>query len=323
MLTVARQHPFDFAFDANVPPVAHIRPGVPLRVQTWDCFGNAVDSPNQRFASLTDLLSLIGGLNPLTGPIYVEGAAPGDVLAVHIDHITLGTLAPQAVTMLIPGVGGICGPSGGPRELSPDTRVCRLDGEHVVLPTSRGEVRLPIRPMLGTIGTAPPPGARLSSLEFSPECCGNIDSPDVSTGSTVLLPVNVTGALLSIGDLHAAMGDAEITGTALETSGDVVLRCEVLKPAAAGYVGCTRILTRESVGSVGCHFGQPLDFNVKSAFADLAGHLTRFHALPPHEAYVLLGSAARVRVHQCVDGGWTSASAWLARDALPGGIFWV
>jgi amidase len=285
-------------------------------VQLWDCFGNAITSSQQRFAGLAELLSLVGGLNPLSGPIYVEGALPGDVLAVHIDRIHLGTVQPYAVTVVVPGVGGVCSSSGAPRSLEPDTRLCPLDGEHVVLPTSRGPIRLPLKPMLGTIGTAPADG-RLSSLEFSPQSCGNIDCPEATIGSTLLVPVNVPGALLSVGDLHAAMGDAEITGTALETSGDVVLRCEVLSARTAGYLACPQIANDTWLGSLGCHFGRSLDFNVRSAFADLADRLTRFHGLAPHEAYELLGAAGRVRVHQSVDGGWTAASAHILRTALP------
>jgi amidase len=82
--------------------------------------------------------------------------------------------------------------------------------------------------------------------------------------------VNVEGALLSLGDLHAAMGDAEITGTALETSGDVVLRCEVRSRDEVDFVGTPHFATREVIGSIGCRFGQTLDSNVKTALGDMA-----------------------------------------------------
>jgi amidase len=315
--TLARQRPLRFSFSPDAEPAVCLQPGERLCVELWDCFGNYITSPAQRFASLAELLELTGGLNPLSGPIFVDGAQPGDVLAVHIDAIRLATVAPEAVTVIVPGVGGVCAPSGRPVTLSPTTWICPIHAAagYVVLPLLAGEVRLPLRPMLGTIGTAPAQG-QLSSLEFSPECCGNVDSPDIGVGSTVLLPVNVPGALLSIGDLHAAMGDAEITGTALETSGDVVLRCEVLSRTQAGYFGYPQIATPDEVGSIGAHFGCSLDTNVKCAMSDLAARLVSDHRLSEPEAYAVLGAAARVRVHQCVDGGWTAASAFISRDLL-------
>jgi amidase len=192
----------------------------------------------------------------------------------------------------------------------------------VLLPTSIGTLRLPVTPMIGTIGTAPATGT-LPSLEFSPQCCGNVDCPDITVGTTVFLPVSVDGALLSLGDLHAAMGDAEITGTALETSGEVLLRCEVRSREEAEYFATPYISTPESIGSIGCHFGETLDTNVKTAFGDMAERLHRSYGLSLTEAFEVLGMAALVRVHQCVDGGWTAASALLPRDALPGGARWT
>lgn len=311
-----------FFFDPATPPVLEVASGARVRVETWDCFSNRVTSPDQRFASIDDLLRLIGAFNPLAGPIAIRDAQPGDALAVRIESIALATVAPYAATVVVPGVGGLCSPVGLATPIGPDTRICPIDGDHVIFPTRRADISLPLRPMIGTIGTAP---ARevVSSLKHGAEFCGNVDCPDLTVGSTIILPVNVPGALLSLGDVHAAMGDGEITGVALETSADVMITIELIKHADSPYVRCPQLETPSWIGSIGCHFGLPLDFNVKAAFTDLVERLQRGAGLERIEAYELLGAAGQVRVNQCVEGGWTSALATLGRDYLPGGGAWT
>lgn len=309
-----RREEFHRLFDARVAPVVLVRPGERVLVETWDCFTNKVTRPDQTFARIDDLLGHTGGLNPIAGPIAVEGAEPGDALAVHVEDIRLGTVAPYAVTTVVPGVGGLCG-GGGTPPFRADTRICPIEGGTIRFPIGRGELRLPARPMIGTIGTAPAREA-LESLKFGPEHCGNVDCPDLTVGSTILLPVNVPGGLLSLGDVHAAMGDAEITGVALETSADVVLRVDLVKAKDSPYVRCPQIETADLVGSIGCHFGQSLDVNVRAGFADLVVRLSRDYGIDATEAYELLGAAGGVRVHQSVEGGWSAALAYVPTRVL-------
>lgn len=308
-----RRDEFHRLFDARVTPVITITPGERVLVETWDCFTNKVTGSDQTFAGIDDLLRHTGGLNPIAGPIAVAGAEPGDALAVHVEDIRLGAVAPYAVTMVVPGVGGLCG--GGAPAFRADTRICPIEGDTVRFPIGRGELRLPARPMIGTIGTAPAREA-LESLKFGPEHCGNVDCPDLTVGSTILLPVNVPGGLLSLGDVHAAMGDGEITGIALETSADVVLRVDLVKAKDSPYVGCPQLETADIVGSIGCHFGQALDTNVRAGFADLVERLRRRYGLDVTEAYELLGAAGGVRVHQSVEGGWSAALAYVPTRVL-------
>jgi amidase len=141
---------------------------------------------------------------------------PGDTLAVRIDDIALGAFAPYAVTMLIGDFASICGRPVVTDGIGPGTRICPLESDDVVFPTLGGDLRLPTRPMVGTIGTAPADRSWIS-LHSALGHGGNMDCPSLTVGSTVLLPVNVAGGLLSLGDVHASMGDAEVTGTALET----------------------------------------------------------------------------------------------------------
>jgi amidase len=285
-------------------------------VETWDCFSNRVTSPDQRFGSEDDVLALIGQFNPVTGPIWIEGAEPNDVLAIRIESIAVGVVAPEAVTMIVPGSGGLCGRYSILEPTTADTRICPITPDSVILPTNRGDLTLPLRPMIGTIGTAPR-GAARPTLEFGPAYGGNIDCPEVRPGSTIYLPVNVPGGLLSIGDVHAAMGDGELTGTALETSADVILQVDLLRDPEHGPATCPWIETADSLGSIGCDFGAGVDHNMRVAAADLVRRLHDGFGLDLVEGYELVGAAARVRVNQCVDGGWSSVLVAIPKTVLP------
>jgi amidase len=305
-----------FAFDPRIEPVVRVAPGSSLVVETYDCFSNKVSSRNQVFGREQDLLGLIGRYNPVTGPIYIEGAVPGDWLAVQIDRIDLGTLAPYAATLVTGDAKGVCGSPWHPVEGTPDTRICPIVDDTVIFPTRRGDLTLPVRPMVGSIGTASAT-AHASSLEFGPDHGGNVDCPSVTAGATLLLPVNVPGALLWLGDVHAAMGDAEITGTALETNADVFITVDLVTRGAPVAAVTPRLDTASSIGSIGCEFGSSVQANLRHGFTDLLARLNSEFGLPHLEAYELLGAAARVEINQCVSGGWTAAHVSVARAVLP------
>lgn len=311
------QHRFSFSGDGE--PALQIAPGSTVVVETLDCFSNRVRTPDQVFERERDLLCLIGAYNPVNAPIFVEGAEPGDALAVHIEHMALGTLEPFGVMVVAGDDARICGrPS--PFPLAADTRVCRLEGRTVVVPARQGALRQPLRPMIGVIGTAPA-AETISSLHYGPTHGGNMDCAMISEGATVRLPVNVPGGLLSLGDLHALMGDGEIVGVAVETHGDVTIRVDVVKGAGRG--AAVRVDTRDAIGSIGCEAQTSLDQNLAAAAADLLSRLCGQWEMAPVEAYELLGMAARMTVNQCVHGrgsGWTSALVSLSRSALPDGV---
>lgn len=322
-MTAARvlreQH--QFAFDAAAEPVLRVKPGAEVVIETLDCFSNRITSPEQVFHSDAELLALIGAYNPVSAPVYVEGAEPGDVLAVTIRSMRLGVVDPYAVSVIHRDTATVAGRRSALLAES-ETRVCRLVDGHVIFPTGRGHVRHPISPMIGSIGTAPAAG-QVSSLHYAAGHGGNVDCPDMTTGSTVYLPVNVPGALFSLGDLHALMGDAEITGVALETHGDVTVQIDLLKkPRAARAL---RLDTADSIGSIGCESADGLDANVAGAFDDLLRRLADDFGIAPVDAFQLLGIAARVRVGQCVHrpgAGWTSVRVSVPRAVLPGGEMW-
>jgi amidase len=315
---VPRQHQrYEFSPDAE--PVLRVPSGSRVTLETLDCFSNRLTAPGQRYAREADLLELIGAYNPVTGPVYVEGAEPGDVLAVAFEEITLGTAAPFAATLTF-GSGSAYVSAECPG-LPPagDTKICPIEsgpaGPQVIFPAAGGDLRLPARPMAGTVGTAPAAGP-VPSLGYAPGHGGNFDCPLVTAGSVLCLPVNMPGALLSLGDVHALMGDAEITGTALETSGDVTVTVSV-RPAGARHMALPHLDSAALIGVVGCQAGAGVQANLEAAMLELHARLTGDYGLAAADAYQLLGATARVLVNQCVaPPAWSAVHVGVPRAIL-------
>jgi acetamidase/formamidase len=194
-------------------PAARLTPGDVLETNMVDAFGNAIQKPG-------DTLSMAKGDNPLTGPFYIEGAAPGDTLAVKI--LDLQVDSDQGVGAFAPGFGAL-----GPTNYTPmlgapmPEKIWLYPIDHsnntatFKARDSNFSVKIPLHPFFGCIGVAPAGGEVRSSI-VPAEFGGNMDSPEASVGNTVYFPVNVRGGLLYLGDGQAAMGDGEIAGTAIE-----------------------------------------------------------------------------------------------------------
>jgi amidase len=211
----ATRHVREFA--PHHPPAYRITPGERVRVETL-CSASGSIRVAATAASNDDLRTKVGWVRgmPMTGPIFVEGAAPGDALAVFIEAIDV---ADTGWTDVMIGRGAV-----GDLISTAEVRIFQIvDGE---IDFGFG-VRLPLTPMIGAIGTSPRDQARDSGIPDAHG--GNLDCTLVKPGSTLYLPVNVSGALLGLGDLHAVMGDGEVGNAGLEVSGSVTLRCAVVK----------------------------------------------------------------------------------------------
>src|SRR5215472_8535096 len=215
-----------YTFAASYAPVARLKPGDILETNTVDCFGNAIKKPG-------DTLSMAKGDNPLTGPFYVEGAEPGDTLAVKI--LDLKVDSNQGVGALAPGFGAINSTGYTPMINPPIPEKIwfypidhRSNTATFKALDSNFSVKIPLHPFFGCIGVAPAGGEARSSV-VPAEFGGNMDSPEASVGNTLYFPVNVPGAMLFLGDGHAAMGDGEVAGTAIEVPLRVRLRVSVIK----------------------------------------------------------------------------------------------
>ena len=215
---------FSYVIGPYKQPVATVSPGETFIVETADAFENRITSPDD---DITQIITL-PYVNPLTGPIYVEGAEKGDTVAVTIHSIEV--TRNYGVSALIPEFGGLCG-TVFTRTLNPP-----LPPRVMLHPISNGEITfsedldiaaIPYEPFYGTIGTAPELEA-ISSLAPGFHG-GNMDAADVCPGNTIHLPVNVPGALLHIGDGHAAQGDAEVCGVATEIPTRGTLTVDLIK----------------------------------------------------------------------------------------------
>lgn len=271
--------------------IARVQPGEIFQVSTLDAFGNRIDSPDLDLNKIIQMPYV----NPCTGPIFVEGASPGDTLAVSIDAISI--TRDYAVSCLIPEFGGLCGtvytrtlnePMPQRILLHPITETGMIhDPELDILP-------IPVTPFYGTIGTSPALEA-ISTL--SPGFHGgNMDAADICPGNTVYLPVNVEGALLFVGDGHAAQGDGEVCGVAAEVPTRGTFTVNLIKGNA---ISTPRVESEEFLMSVGS--ARPMEDAARIAFFDLINWLSTDYGFDRIAAYQLCSQVAVVRVANMVD----------------------
>ena len=190
-----------FSFDKDLEPVLKVPSGETVRIRTKDCFGNQLQGPEDQLSEID-----WEAINPATGPIYVEGAVAGGTLKVHIDNIEL-----DAQTSSCTGKDeGVC----GDRFSDWATHFCKVEDGKVVWDE---RLSIPLAPMIGVIGVAP---------VGEPVNCGtpgkhggNMDNTAIAAGATLYFPVAVDGALFGCGDMHAVMGDGEVSVSGAEVAG--------------------------------------------------------------------------------------------------------
>ncbi|HEY1497414.1 MAG TPA: acetamidase/formamidase family protein [Candidatus Solibacter sp.] len=275
-------------FSAANKPVLTVAPGDTIHTTTVDAGGT--DEKGD--------VRVLGG-NPETGPFYVETAAPGDTLAVHLTRLKLNRDWAESDDGLVW------------RALDTDLAVKMKDGGKTVrwhLDLQRGVASpekpsehlagysVPLRPMLGCIATAPNAAQAAPGTGDSGRWGGNMDFNEIVEGATVFLPVNVPGAMLYLGDGHAAQGDGELNGNALETSMDVEFTVDVLpKKRISGprVESTTHIMAMGLAGS--------LDEAIRSATYGMAQWLEQDYKLTPSEIAQVLGSAAEYKISEVAD----------------------
>ncbi len=275
------------------PPVATLRPGDVLETNTFDAFGNAIRKPG-------DTMALVKGDNPLTGPFHIEGAEPGDTLVVTFLDLTLDSK--QGVGSLVPGFGAL-NPTGYTpmlgQPLPEKTWFYDLDAATNMATftalDSDFSVRIPMTIFLGCVGVAPPGGEARMSITPG-EWGGNMDSTEASVGHTLYLPVSVPGALLYLGDGHAAQGDGEIAGTGIEVPLRVRVQVDLVKKQATKW---PRFETDTTLMALGAY--RPLDDALRIAFTELVGWIHRDYGLSELDAYELLSKVAVIHLAEMVD----------------------
>jgi amidase len=278
---------------ATVAPVVRLKSGDVLDTNTLDAAGNALQKPG-------DTLAMVKGDNPLSGPFYVEGAAPGDTLAVEI--LQLDVDGPQGWGAIVPGFGALNASNYTPMLHAPLPEriwyypIDRASGKATFRAhDSDFAVSIPVHPFLGCIGVAPAGGEARSSV-VPAEFGGNMDIPEATVGNTLYFPVSIAGALLYMGDGHAAMGDGEIAGTAIEVPLRTRVRVSVIKGRQTGW---PRIENDQSIMAVGAY--RPLDDALRIAFTELVAWIHRDYKLSEQDAYELLSQVAKIRLAEMVD----------------------
>jgi amidase len=291
-----RQQNYSYAFNPYLDPVARVAPGERVIIHTEDALGSTITSES-------DLPSetLGANLNPLTGPIFVEGAKPGDTLSAYIESIE--PARDFAVSCFIDYFGGLTSTNATrmlQEPINERTWIWSLEtgaqGKYLVNKDIR--VKVPWRPFLGSFGVAPWPEA-ISSLTGGP-FGGNMDCPDVRPLNTIHLPVFTEGAFFYVGDCHANQGQGEVCGVALEIPCRLSVVFEVIHGRRIKW---PRVISNEAIMVVAS--ARPMEDSARIAYAELALWMEEEFGFTRWEAYELLTQVGGLYVANMVDPAYS------------------
>jgi len=278
------RHRHHFGWDNANRPVLEVGPGDTVELETVDSSGAQLSASS----TLADLAALdFGKVNPVTGPVHVAGAEPGDALKV-----TILSFQPSGWgwTAAIPGFGLLAD-----QFPEPALHIWKYDTSSLAPAVYGPGGRVPLKPFAGTIGLAPAePGPH--SIVPPRACGGNMDIRDLAAGAELYLPVQVPGALFSVGDTHAAQGDGEVCGTAIESPMSVALRFGLVKHAGFATPRFTTPgpVTRHLDGA-GYEVTTGIGPDLMQASRDAVS------GMAPVEAYMLCSVCADLRISEIVD----------------------
>jgi acetamidase/formamidase len=293
-------------------PVARIEPGTILELWTEDCFAGRVRSRDDLVSQVCEFPFL----NPQTGPFCVEGAEPGDTIAVHF--VSIEPARDWAASTTVPLFGALTSTHLTATlqdplpevvwiwELDRTGRLCRFAARDSDLTAD-----LPMSPMHGTVGVAPA-NLEVRSALVPDAFGGNMDTPEMRAGVTCYLGVNVPGGLLSIGDGHARQGEGETCGVAVECAMDTVLAVELLKGVVTPW---PRLESDTHIMSTGS--ARPLEDAFRIAQADLVQWVSELTGLSALDSYQFLSQSVEAPLANVVDTNYTSL-AKVRKDWLPG-----
>ncbi|WHY72898.1 acetamidase/formamidase family protein [Fictibacillus enclensis] len=283
---------FIYEMSKEHKPSLVVKSGSEVTIETYDCFLNQITSENTEYSSID-----WNQINPATGPVYVEGAEPGDILAVTINKIELEN---QGVMVTGPGLGVM-----GKRISEFSVKVVTIKDNKAIF---NENVELPLNPMIGVIGVAPEEGAVACGTPGNHG--GNMDTVLITENATVYFPVFHKGALFSLGDLHAAMGDGEVGVSGIEIPAKVRVTLSVIKgesirtPVVENEEGMAFLVSKET-----------LDEAADKAVEEMVDYLLGRTDLSLEEITMLLSVAGQVQVSQIVDPLKT-ARCYLSKEVL-------
>ena len=267
-----------YYFDSSIDPVAHVDLNEPFLIETVDCYGDALKSEKDLRSDFPDLIP-----NGATGPVFIKDIKKNDTLMIEILKIQIDK---QGVMTTRPG-GGLLGDLIEEHE----TWILPVYDNHILF---EDKLKIPINKMIGVIGTAPEVGSIRTSVPGKHG--GNLDTKEITEGSTLYLPAYHDGGLLSIGDLHAGMSDGEISGTGVEVSGKVILRVKKRNDIFLNYPVVETAQSTLIISS---------DDDINGALRDAAKTtidlLMRKHKISFTEAYRLISIVGDVEISQLVN----------------------
>ncbi|WP_329459636.1 acetamidase/formamidase family protein [Streptomyces sp. NBC_01497] len=303
---------YAWTFGGNAP-VARIAPGTVLDLFTEDCFAGRVRSTSDLVSEVCEFPFL----NPQTGPFHVEGAEPGDTVAVHF--VSIEPARDWAASTTVPLFGALTSTHTTATlqaplpevvwmwQLDRERRTCRFTARD-----SDIEIDLPMDPMHGTVGVAPA-NLEVRSALVPDAHGGNMDTPEMRAGVTCYLGVNVEGALLSLGDGHARQGEGETCGVAVECAMNTVVVVELLKGVSTPW---PRIESDTHIMSTGS--ARPLEDAFRISQLDLVQWLARDYGLSELDAYQLVSQAGEAPIANVCDTNYTCV-AKIRKEWLPAG----
>ena len=294
-------------WDNAYPPRLKIKPGDTVVFETLEASAKQVtpDSPHEVVASLD-----FSVIHPLTGPVYVQGAEPGDTLEVEILSLKHKRWGWNAV---IPGFGLLADDFPNPH-----LHHYKLGRTHCQF---REDILIPYEPFCGVMGVAPREPGRLNTIPPR-ENAGNIDIRHLTPGARVMFPVLAPGALFSCGDCHSAQGDGEVNGTGIETPMTVRLRLNLLKGVKTPELRfVTPARQKLTVADAGGYFvttahGPDLFKDAQQAMRYMIDYLSSEHNMTREQAYCLCGAAVDLKISEIVD-----APNWIVSAYLPLSLF--
>jgi len=302
-LTEEMQGTYHFVYGPYSSPVLRIAPGDVVEVETLDAFGGAVKTEDDLPSKVLNMPFV----NPQNGPIAVEGAEKGDVLAVHVHSIWPRGPQPAGTTALIPDFGGLVATGLTHLNAPIAEKVKKMEVTPAGVKFS-DRITLPYEPFVGTMGVSPEIEA-VSSLQ--PDYWGgNMDMPDVAPGAVIYFPVQRKDAHFFIGDCHGRQGDGELCGVAVEIAATVTVQIDLIKGWSIPGV---RLETEDFIMAVGS--ARPMEDAARMAYRDLIRWMVEDYGFDETEAYFLATQAGKMRVGNMVDPkyslGASMKKSWL------------
>lgn len=295
MQRIVRDNAREYDFDRKTPPKLTVKPGESFVLETDDASTGKIRTPDfiSTPESRPELKATPARVNPLAGPIYLEGAEPGDLLVVDIERIEVDT---QGWTGCRTGMGPLGDSIKWAEASTPYTHILK----HV--PGPSGTLRegavvysdrftWDLQPFIGTLGCAPEREVE-STLVGQGPWGGNLDCREMKEGSKVYLNCYNAGGLFYLGDVHGSQGDTEFTGTANETQAEVTVSLDVVKGKRIPFL---RVEKPESIVSV--YAAKPLEDAVHNAIVGLMEWLVEDYGVSKRDAYLLMSVCSDVRVH--------------------------